>query len=280
MVVRLPMKYERGMPNKWQQRYVKMIQKLDRDINPSSIELRIVNSAELDLHYEVALRDAKNNFERMRLERDFQSKRLLFEKLAQVVFKHPEFRFPFYFELVPLAVTNGTLLESTITTIINSDVPPIFFGRTHQRTENYLLITSQFDFEQYALGEHMDINDFQLRGQFELGSLLASIRRDIGEKVLLAEGAKTKFLFAGKLQELNEDAVVQEYLRKLGYLSRRVFRPADAPSSKISFGSMDAECAGCIFPVTETQRVIQVGTFTQIHKSYVFRLLKHLLSIL
>jgi hypothetical protein len=274
------MKYERGMPNKWQQRYVKMIQKIDRDIDLSSIELRVVNSAELDLHYEDALREAKNNFERMRLERDFQSKRLLFEKLAQVVFKHPEFRFPFYFELVPLAVTNGTLLESTITTIINSDVPPIFFGRTHQRTENYLLITSQFDFEQYALGEHMDTNDFQLRGKFELGNLLASIRRDIGEKVLLTEGAKAELIFTSDLQDLNNDAVIQEYLRKLGYLSHRVFRPADAPSSKISFGSMDAECAGCIFPVTEIHRIIQVGTFSQIHKSYAFRLLKLLLSVL
>ncbi len=280
MVVRLLMKYERGMPNKWQQRYVKMIQKLDRNIDPSSIELRVASSVEFDQHYEAALREAKNNFERMRLERQFESRHLLFEKLAQVIFKHPDFEYPCYFELVPLAVTNGTLLESTITTIVNSEVPPIFFGRTHQRTETYLLVTSQFDFEQHALGEHMDINDFQLRGEFELGNLLASIRRDIGEKVLLAEGARANVLFTGKLQKLNKDAVVQEYLQKLGYLSHRVFRPADAPSSKISFASMDAECAGCIFPVTETHRVIQVGTFTQIHKSYVFRLLKHLLSVL
>ena len=76
------MKYIEGIPTKNQQEFLKMITKLDKEIFPDSIILRIPDARALEEKYEKNLREAKNNFERKKIENDYKSKQMIYDNLG------------------------------------------------------------------------------------------------------------------------------------------------------------------------------------------------------
>ena len=274
------MKFIDGTPNKDQQIYMKIIMKLDRDIEPDSISLKVPDYQVLEEEYQKQLSQASNNFERTKVMQIFERKRIVWNKLVQVKFNHIQYKFPFYFENIPMPLTNGTALEGTITTIFNKKINPIFLGKAAIRKLRYLLITPIIEITPDIIGEHFDLNEFMHYGKFELGTFIFALRHDIGNKILSMEGEKEELIFDDLLGRLNNDSFVQECLQKFGYLANRKIKPVDAPKSVFMMGYIPTECVGCIIPITENHMFIQVGDFKKIHKSCSFQLLQQLISII
>jgi len=273
------MKYIPGTPNKEQSVDIKLIQKLDPNIDPGSITFGIPDYADLEKEYTKEINNAKNNFEQAKITRELELKKLVWAKLIQIQFKLFNFGAPIYFETIPLQITVGSLLEYTLTTIIHKQIPPIFFGTGSHRLR-YLFVTSPVKMDSNIFEKAFDLNDFQFHGKFEIGILLSLLRHDIGEKILRMEAANQDLYFNDLTNQLNNQALILKRLQKLFYLSHNKIRPAENPKNIVSIGYQDSECMGCIVPITDEYMVIQIGDFNPIHKSHAYFLLKELLQFL
>jgi len=274
------MRYIPGMPNNEQLLYIKLIQKLDPNIDPTSITSGIPDYDDLEKEYIKEINNAKNNFERVKISRELDLRKLVWEKLIQIQFKLFDFGSPIYFEIIPMQITSGSLLEYTLTTIIHKQIPPIFFGKTISHRLRHLFITSPVKMDSNIFEKTFDLNDFQFHGKFEIGFILSLFRHDIGEKILRMEAENIDLYFNDLTNQLNNQGLILKRLQKLFYLSNRKIRPADSPKSVSVIGHLVSECMGCIVPITDEYMVVQIGDFNPLHKSHAFLLLKQLLQFL
>jgi hypothetical protein len=274
------MKYIPGIPSKEQMYYIKQVQKLDPSIDATSIVIKVPDYGVLEKEYTVELNKARNNFERTKINREFELKKVVWRNLVQIQFKVIGYEFPFYFETVPMPITNGVLLDNTLNTVVNLRISPIFFGKVAIEKLSYLFVSPDIKADPTIFGEYFDLNDFKFHGKFESGTLLSVLRHDLGEKILKTEVSKKELFSNDLIAQLNNDGVLQKNLQKFFYLSHRKIRPVDSPESIVSIGYIAAECIGCVIPVTEDYMLIQIGDFHYIHKSRAYPLLKQLLHVL
>lgn len=269
-----------GTPNNEQSVYKKQIQKLDPSIDPTSMAFKIPDYDDLENAYLKEINNAKNNFEKTKITRELELKKLVWGKLIQIQFKLIDFKSPIYFEIIPIEITVGSLLEYSLTTIIHKQIPPIFFGRTGNYALRHLFLTAPVKMDSNMFEKAFDLNDFQFLGKFEIGTLLSLLRHDIGEKILRMEVGNQDLYFNDLTNQLNNQVLMLKRLQKFFYLSHNKIRPADNPKSIVAVGYLISECMGCIVPITDEYMVIQIGDFNPIHKSHAYFLLKELLQFL
>ncbi len=274
------MKFIIGTPNKQQMNYIKLIQKLDPpNIMADSITVKVPDLQDLEEIYNKKRTSASNNFELTQITREFESRKIVSDHLVQIQFQHRGFRFPFYFETIPEPIPTGTTIEGTFNTIINKVVEPIFIGRTLLNKMKHILVTPSIKIDSNLFEETFYIDDY-LRGKFAIALLLAFLRKDIGSKILTAEGSKEELGPDKLLERLNADPTIQKYLQKLRYLAYNKVQPVDLPKSVCLFGHIDAECMGCVVPVTEDHILFQIGDYNPINKSVSYPLFISLVSII
>ncbi len=280
------MKFIENHPNKHQQRYAKMIQKVASDMVPNSLGLRVPDTSELEYQYEQELATAPNNFERKKIALEFERKKnLVWPKLGQVQFEITAagFEYPLYFEVIPFSHAGGTILEGTLNIVVNRSVVPTFFGRIFNSNRDCFTY-----FATRGLGLEPDLfqdafNTVKYRnGEFSLGQLISALKFRLGPNFIEMEAFATdKEPFeSALLASIIKDREVMTHLIDLHYCSNRQFKPVDLPKSTLRFGFIETECVGCILPTLEDNVIVQFGDFNVITKSPLFPLLKRVVSIL
>lgn len=280
------MKYVEKLPNSDQKRYEKMIRKLDPEINLNSVVVRVPNTSELEHEYEDALSSAPNNFERRKIEMEFQLKKIVWQKLGQIQFGTNSLGFenPIYFETVPHASPKGTIIEGTLNTVVNKTTAfPVFIGRIFDKGRGYFLY-----FVSRGVGLKEDLfegvfNQVKYRnGEFSVAQLISELKFNLGPKFIEMEACQAyEEPFKNELMEtIIMDEKVVNYLAAFHYLSEKQFEPIDLPKNILRFGFIKTECVGCILPTPENNILIQFGDFNVITKSPLFLLLKRVVSIM
>ena len=280
------MKYIEKIPNSDQKRYEKMIRKLDPEINLNSIIVRVPDTSELEHKHADALSSAPNNFERRKIEMEFQLQKIVWQKLGQVQFGTNSLGFenPIYFETVPHATPKGTIIEGTINTVVNKPVAfPVFVGRIFDSGRGYFLY-----FVSRGVGLKQDLfegvfDQVKYRnGDFSVGQLISELKVNLGPKFIEMEACQAhEEPFKNELMEtIIGDEKVVNYLANFHYLSENQFEPVDLPKNILRFGPIKTECVGCILPTPENNMIIQFGDFNVITKSPLFPLLKRIMSII
>lgn len=237
----------------------------------------VLKIPELDRQkFESKLNEAKNNFERKKIEREIESVQTTAGYLVQIQFgiAHQALKYPVYFETLPRVTTPGTILESTFTTLIDYKYSPVFFGRLAYADKKHVFAKSPVSIPDDLFEGMFTIEGFK-RGEFPVAQAISSFRIQTGGKILKIEGNKEiKHEKDELVTFLNTHGDLMKLLKKFPYASKRIFKTVDMPKNKVHFGNLDAECIGCILPVSETSMLIQVGGFDFVGK--VFPLFKHL----
>lgn len=300
------MKFVENPPNKKQAKYLKLFNKLDDEIISDSIKLFVPDVDYLKELHNKKLAECENNFERKKLARKLELKFKISEQLVQIVFEldNINFDFPIYFELIPLSTSSGSILEGTINTVFKEDFSSIFFGRTLTGTGK----SHRYSFIQRELTNKasedvfknlINIEGFQ-KGKFTSAQFVGAFRHEMGSKFLTQDYdfesllnnnpekintdtlkefkvKRERFMQSKYLKLLKNDSENMEYLKKFYYLEKRKFKPVDMPKNVISFGKLESECVGSIFPISDSHMSIQVGDFRNLNKSPAYNLFKNIL---
>ncbi|NHI91641.1 MAG: hypothetical protein EAX96_03990 [Candidatus Lokiarchaeota archaeon] len=269
------MKYILGTLNKKQEKYVKNFKQISPIIDLSSMIIRIPDSIEVDNEFGEKIRESKNNFEKRKIEQEFERKRLVLENLIQIQCSHsdPLFKYPIYYEIVPISTNQGTILEETLNTIIDYNTNPAFCGRLHEQKEMVCFADSPLPQSVFKFLKFLNLEEF-LEGTFNLAINIAVLRHTIGVKKIKKFG-RTAF-FDERLDIVTEQPFFK-LLSKFKYRVFNGFQLIDAPG-KVNFGDIETECVGCMLPINENQMIIQLGDFNNMKKSTAFPLLKHIVN--
>lgn len=270
------------MPNETQLRYVQVIQKLDPGMDQSSMVVKVLDFKSIEEEYERALAEAKNNYERKKIERELEQKKLLNDHIVQIKFfpSQLDHQHPFYFQAIPLVTPNGSILEKTITTLIPGSFTPIYFGRVFQRKAYYItFVSAARNPDPELCFEEVDPREFAT-GDFVEAPILTENRRELGRKVLTWKEKIEESQSNELIQRLSTDKMTRKFLAKFLYLSGRQYRPVELPKLVVGFKILLAECVGCIIPTKNSFAYLQVGDYMPTNKTLSVRFMKHLIPLL
>lgn len=271
-----------NQPNETQLQYVQIIQKLDPGMDPSTMAFKVLDFKSIEEEYEKALAEAKNNYEKKKIERELEQKRLLNDHIIQIKFfpSQLDHEHPFYFQAVPLVTSNGSVLEKTITTLIPGSFTPIYFGRIFQsKRYHQIFVSAARNPNPELCFEEVDPREFET-GDFIKAPVFAENRRDLGVRVLTWKEKVEESQSSELIQRLYSDKMTQKFLAKFLYLSGRQYRPVELPKLVVGFKILLAECVGCILPTKNNFAYLQVGDFMPTNKTLSVRFMKHLVPLL
>ncbi|MHA1229279.1 MAG: hypothetical protein ACTSRP_16810 [Candidatus Helarchaeota archaeon] len=281
------MRFTVGSLSKVQLKYLAIIEKIDKSIDRSSIIAKIPDPSDLDEKYKSEIKDAKSGFERMKIEKRYQTQKKVIENLIQIKFNHPEFKFPIYFETVRLSTTKGTLIDFTLNTIIEKYSPVVFIGRVRKGAGNIKYLPNIYtsvglspensksflenlseEFKSYFI----DVNDFT-NGNFETADFYSGIR-ELGRDILLSKVNKNETSDNNIAKSINNNPKILAYLKKIYYRELRTFIPIETKTDHIPFSELRSECIGIILPINDQYSFIQLADGRNINKSPIFQILK------
>lgn len=252
---------------------------MEPEIDKNTIVLKV---PELETkEFEERLLQAKNNFERTKLEREIELEKLTREFLVQIQYRivNHAFELPIYFETVPHTTSSGTILEFNFTTLVNCNFPPMFIGKTRNGKNPHIIVKSPVPIPDNLFTKVFSIENFD-EGKFSISILISYFRSRHGVKILSLEGAKETQLVDDILIFLNNHEEIMKLLKKFPYRSSKRFKPVDLPKNKVNFGNIGSECIGCIIPVSEKTMMVQIGGFGSIDRTQIYPLFKQLVVTL
>jgi hypothetical protein len=284
------MKYIEKTPNSEQLKYANIIKKLDPLVRPESIVVRVPDTAEATAQYEATLAAAPNNFERKKVERNFQLEQMVWQHLVQVQFEliSVDFEFPIYFELIPVTSPAGTILESTINTVVNTSMQPEFLGRIFEPAplrQIWVYVIARSLRLKDPLEGNFDLERYK-NGEFSIAQLISELKFKVGPKFIEITAYREHPVPFDQdpekdlIEPIIMDKEVINGLADLKYRSENKFKPIDLPKNNLKVDFIQTECVGCILPTPEKHEFLQFGDFQVPIKGSLFPTVKRIVAIM